>query len=220
MDKNLNERLQEYKEKKLTNKENPMSESQETPVETTTTVSDVHTESTTTKPAIDPAAQGYKVGGTESNTKADDKKEKTSWVELAKAPFKFAYEKAILPTWNFLTGVGTKAYDKVVTFGKDEMELAKSLGFLKYVLDRLGTLALKASKLTVVITLGFIINSFMMQYIGISLFNPYFVLGSLILGICCVAGKSIWDQKDQNDGKGSVSAKVVGGHIVESLMAA
>lgn len=171
------------------------------------------------KEKINPEATTHRMSATESTTQGEKPAEKESSIALVGRKFRegmeWINEKAIQPTFQFFKGVGTRAWGGIVGLYDKQVAQAKSMGTLKYLLDKAASLLIFTAKLGVGVTLALMISDVIFNYTGLVVFDPFTAAMFALGGIAIVAILSVMNQRDQ---KAPVEAKVVGQHVMERVI--
>jgi len=175
----------------------------------------------TNEPAINPEAtqtlpQDAQSSEAPANPEAKKEEKQGTMLDVAMAPFKFAWEKVLVPTYEFVKGIVLKGWQKIVDAYNHEVDLFKQLGITKYLMDRVSKAALGILKLAGAVTIAYVISVLAQTYLGINIFSGTSLLVAGGLFLILVIGKSYLTQKAS--GK-EFSIGATGAHIMEAVAA-
>lgn len=158
--------------------------------------------------------QGESTPSSDPNAKNEEKK--GTMLDVAAAPFVFAWDKILKPTYEFVKGIVLQGWQKIVDAYNHEVELFNQLGITKYLMDRASKAALGILKLAGAITIAYFISVLASNYLGINIFSGTSLLVAGGLFLVLVIGKSYLTQKES--GK-EFSIGATGAHIMEAVAA-
>ena len=154
-----------------------------------------------------------KSSGTPAPDAPETKKEgesKNGLFEIPKAAGRFAKE-LFLNLWDGIKFTAGTIKDSVVGMYRREKALYDAMGGLQYALQRIGKIGFKLIKLA----LAVLVVQVIMQFAGLSLFDPMTLLVIAGIAIVAVAACSYLAQKKM----GEVSYKQIGANVFQEALA-
>lgn len=142
--------------------------------------------------------------------------EKKTILDLVMSPFKFAWDKVLVPAYEFVKGGVLKAWNFMVSMYEREVEMFKQLGTTQYFLDRTSKALIGILKLAAAVTVAYYLAVFAQAYLNINLFAPATLLIIGAVALVMIIGKSYLTQKDAGT---KFSVEQAGSHIMEAIAA-
>jgi hypothetical protein len=146
-----------------------------------------------------------------------EKKEEGGIISLITSVPSLAWNKAIMPAFNFVKEMVLRAWDGMVNLYHSEVAAFKELGATSYFLGRGAKLGIKLFKVIGAAAAVAFINTMLFNLTGISIFDPITLGIIALVALILVIGSSYSSQKKMGS---DFSLGTTGRHLTEAVLAA